>query len=63
MASVLFREVNRSCCSDQVLRISPHVDVCSFTGYVHPQPTEKLTRTKALHEGVLLRHGSGEQLS
>ena len=52
--------MNRSCYSFQVLRISPHVDVCNFIGYAHPQSTEKLTWTKALHEGVQLRHGSGE---
>ena len=40
--------------------MSPHVKVCNFTGYVHPQSTEKLTATKALHEGMQLCHGGGE---
>ena len=43
MGFILFRQMNRSCGSYQVLRISLHVKVCNVTGYVYPQSTEKLT--------------------
>ena len=48
--------MNCSCCRHQVLRVSPHVNICNFTWQVHPQSTEKQTWTKTFHQWIHFCH-------